>query len=179
MASILIQAEGREKQPLRVVPAIDLSRYAGEWFEIARLPNRFQKKCAGDVKASYTLIEDDRIRVINQCRQESGDVSRVEGRARLASKSGPNTKLKVRFAPALLSFLPFVWGDYWILELAPDYSYAVVGEPNRKYLWILSRTRQMDEAVLQELIGRATAQGYDMSGLIKTRHDSSSHPKDD
>lgn len=170
MASMLVQAEGKGTQTLRVVPAVDLSRYAGQWFEIARLPNRFQNKCVSDVMATYTVLGDDRLKVVNQCRKESGEITHVEGRARLASKSGPNTKLKVRFAPAFLSFLPFVWGDYWIIELAPDYSYAVVGEPGRKYLWILSRTPQMDENILQELIRRAAAQGYDVGPLIKTRH---------
>lgn len=170
MASTLMQAESKEKQPLRVVPFVELARYTGQWFEIARLPNRFQKKCVGDVTANYTIAKDNQLTVVNQCRKESGEITRVEGRARLASKTGPNTKLKVRFAPAFLSFLPFVWGDYWIMELAPDYSYAVVGEPNRKYLWILSRTPQMDEAVLRELTERAVAQGYDVSQLIRTRH---------
>jgi apolipoprotein D and lipocalin family protein len=170
MASVLVQADGKNKQPLRVVPAIDLSRYAGQWYEIARLPNRFQNKCVGDVTANYTVLKDNRLKVFNQCRKESGEISGVEGRARLAGKNGPNTKLKVRFAPAWLSFLPFVWGDYWIMELAPDYSYAVVGEPGRKYLWILSRTPQMDETILQGLIERAAAQGYDMSQLIRTKH---------
>lgn len=169
MASTFVQADSKAQEPLRVVPTIDLSRYAGQWYEVARLPNRFEKKCAGDVSATYTVLKDNQIKVVNQCRKESGEMSSVEGRARLAKKDGPNTKLKVRFAPSFLSFLPFVWGDYWIIELAPDYSYAVVGEPNRKYLWVLSRTPQMDTAKLQELIDRAAAQGYDVSKLIKTK----------
>lgn len=173
MVSTLTQAESRDQLPLRVVPAVDLSRYAGQWFEIARLPNRFQKKCVGDVTANYTVLNDKQLKVVNQCRKESGETTSVEGRARLASKEGPNTKLKVRFAPSFLSFLPFVWGDYWIMELAPDYSYAVIGEPGRKYLWILSRTPQMDGTILQELTERAAAQGYDVSRLIKTKQTAS------
>ena len=172
MASTFVQAGDKAQQPLRVVPSIDLSRYAGQWYEVARLPNRFEKKCARDVTATYTVLKDNQIKVVNQCRKDNGEMSVAEGRARLAKKDGPNTKLKVRFAPSFLSFLPFVWGDYWIIGLAPDYSYAVVGEPNRKYLWVLSRTPQMDATKLQELIDHAAAQGYDVSKLIKTKQSS-------
>ncbi|MDQ3920158.1 MAG: lipocalin family protein, partial [Acidobacteriota bacterium] len=84
---------------------------------------------------------------------------------------GPNSRLKVRFAPGLLSFLPFVWGDYQIIELAPDYSHALVGEPGRKYLWILSRTPRMDEATYRRLTERAASEGFDVSRLIRTRHE--------
>ena len=170
MAVTFVQAGSVDKQPLRVVPSIDLSRYAGRWYEIARLPNRFQKKCAGDVSATYTVMDDGGLKVVNQCSRANGEVTSVEGRARLANKRGPNTKLKVRFAPRFLSFLPFVWGDYWIMELAPDYSYAVVGEPARQYLWILARTPQLDETVLRQLIEHAAAQGYDVGPLMKTQH---------
>jgi apolipoprotein D and lipocalin family protein len=169
MAATFVQAGSKDKRPLRVVSSIEPTRYAGRWYEIARLPNRFQKKCAGDVVATYTVLDDGKFKVVNQCGREDGGVSSVEGRARVASKRGPNTKLKVRFAPAFLSFLPFVWGDYWIMEVAPDYSYAVVGEPARRYLWILSRTPRMDEGVFQELVNHAEAQGYDMSLLTRTK----------
>ena len=90
--------------------------------------------------------------------------------AKRASTDEPNTKLKVRFAPAILSFLPFVWGDYWIIDLSPDYTYAVIGEPDRKYLWILSRTPSMDEATLRVVLDAIKETGYDLAGLIKTVH---------
>jgi apolipoprotein D and lipocalin family protein len=99
-------------------------------------------------------------------------MTEVEGRAKRASKDGPNTKLKVRFAPAFLSFLPFVWGDYWIIALAPDYSYAVVGGPSRKYLWILSRTPPMDETTFQDVLDQVKQKGYDLTGLIRTKQGS-------
>jgi len=92
----------------------------------------------------------------------------AEGKARLASANGPNSKLKVRFAPAWLSWLPAVWGDYWIIELAPDYSYSVVGTPDRKYLWILSRTPQMDAATYDRLVRQSAAKGFDVARLVKT-----------
>jgi apolipoprotein D and lipocalin family protein len=161
-------AQEHPEQPLEVVPAVNLVRYAGTWYEIARLPNRFQAQCAGDVKATYTLLDNGELRVVNRCRTESGEIDEAEGRARLASEDGPNTKLKVRFAPAFLSFLPFVWGDYWIIELAPDYGYAVIGEPARKYLWILSRTPSIEESTLQDILSRVKQKGYNLNGLVWT-----------
>jgi apolipoprotein D and lipocalin family protein len=95
---------------------------------------------------------------------------RVEGRARIADASGPNTKLEVRFVPAWLGWLPFVWGDYWIIELAPDYSYALVGAPSREYLWILARSPDTDAATFEQLKQRAAAQGFEVARLVRTRH---------
>ena len=168
-AALLVRAERKERAPLRLVPSVDLSRYAGQWYEVARLPNRFQDKCAGDVTADYTLLGADRLKVVNRCRRRDGQLSEAEGVARLADKRGANSRLKVRFAPSFLSFLPFAWGDYQIIELAPDYSYALVGEPGRKYLWILSRTPQMDEDTYRRLTEAARSQGFDVSKLLRTR----------
>jgi apolipoprotein D and lipocalin family protein len=158
-----------EKRELDVVPSIDLSRYAGQWYEIARLPNRFQKQCTGDVTANYALRSDGRIDVVNRCRKNSGDVTQAKGIARRASQKKANSILKVRFAPSYLSFLPFVWGDYQVIALAEDYSYAVVGTPDRKYLWILSRSPYLDEKIYQQLLNRAQEQGFDISRLQRTQ----------
>ncbi len=163
-------AQTSSNQPLTVVPAVDVNRYMGTWYEIARLPAWFQKKCISDVSATYSLMDDGDIQVINRCRTENGDMSEAKGRAKLAGDDEPNTKLKVRFAPAFLSIFPFVWGDYWIIDLAPDYTYAVVGEPGRTYLWILSRTPSMDEKKFQEILAGIKHKGYDLSGLIRTSH---------
>lgn len=163
------EASNQGQKPLEVVPSVDLSRYAGTWFEIARIPNKFQKNCAGEVTATYTLLDKGEIKVLNQCRKKNGDVEQAEGKARPSGKENPNTKLKVRFAPSGLSFLPFVWGDYWIIDLAPDYTYAVVGEPDRKYLWILSRYAKMDEETYRKILDKITAQGYDTSKIVRTR----------
>jgi apolipoprotein D and lipocalin family protein len=154
--------------PLPTQDWVDLGRYAGRWHEIARLPNRFQEQCAGDVAATYTLRPDGRVTVVNECRKKDGTVTRAEGVARRAEANGPASRLKVRFAPAFLSFLPFVWGDYWIVELDRDYRYAVVGEPSRKYLWILSRRPELDEATYAALTERARALGFDTSRLRRT-----------
>ena len=160
----------QSEQKPAVVPSVDLTRYQGKWYEIARFPNRFEKSCASDVSATYTLNADDTIRVINECRKADGLMKRAEGKARKADKDGLTSKLEVRFAPAFLSFLPAVWGDYWVIDLAPDYSYSVVGDAGRDYLWILSRTPGMDEAKYRKAVGAAAAQGFDVGRLVKTKH---------
>lgn len=147
---------------------VDLARYAGRWYEIARLPNRFQDRCAGDVSATYTLRDDGRFAVLNECRKANGSMARAEGLARRAEQAGPPSRLKVRFAPAWLSFLPQVWGDYWILELHPDYRHALVGDPARRYLWILSRTPDLDAADYASLVAAAEAKGFEVAALRRT-----------
>lgn len=169
-AALIVKAERKEKEPLRVVPSVDLPRYAGLWYEVARLPNRFEEKCAGDVTAEYTLNGADRLKVVNRCRKRDGKMTEAVGNAKLLDRKGPNSRLKVRFAPGFLSFLPFVWGDYQIIELAPDYTHAVVGDPSRKYLWFLSRNPRMDEATYLRLTEAARSQGFDVGKLIRTKH---------
>lgn len=158
-----------EDRALRIAPDVDLSRYAGLWYEIARLPNRFQKKCIGDVTADYTLRPDGRIAVRNRCRIENGDYIEANGVARPAGKGQPASALKVRFAPAFLSFIPQVWGDYQILTLSPDYRYALVGAPSRDYLWILSRSPEMDSHIYEQLVEDARRQGFDVTRLERTK----------
>ncbi|HSQ75085.1 MAG TPA: lipocalin family protein [Bacteroidota bacterium] len=165
-----VSAQGTKENDLRVVPEVDLQRYMGTWYEIARLPFKYQSQCISDVTATYALLEDGTVQVINRCRDEKGEVSEAVGLARRADKNGPNSKLEVRFAPAWLSWLPMVWGDYWIMVLAPDYSYVAVGGPDREYMWILSRTPSMDEAVLQQILEQVKQNGYDLTGLMRTKH---------
>ena len=148
------------KDDLEVVQSVDLSRYAGRWYEIARLPNSFQKKCAGAVTADYTMREDGKLEVLNQCRKPSGEYAKAKGEAKIVDKK-TNAKLKVTF------FWPF-YGDYWILDLGPNYEYAVVGEPDRKYLWILSRSPRMDEALFQQLLDKMEAKGFNTETMIRT-----------
>jgi apolipoprotein D and lipocalin family protein len=162
--------QNKPEEKLEAVTYVDLARYIGTWYEIARLPNGFQKKCVSDVTTYYTLLDDGQIKVVNRCRCEGGSFKEAEGRARKARTDGPNTKLEVRFAPAFLSFLPFVWGKYWIIDLAEDYCYAVVGEPNREYLWILGRSPKLDEELFNEIIERIKIKGYNVSKLIRTKH---------
>jgi apolipoprotein D and lipocalin family protein len=151
-----------------VVPYVDMERYAGTWHEIARLPNRFQSKCVADVTAQYTQRRDGKIDVLNRCRVQSGEFIEARGVARLVGKGQPNSVLKVRFAPGFLSFLPQVWGDYQIRALAPDYSYAVVGSPDFKYLWILGRTTDLPPSTYEALVESMRNQGYDVDRLVKS-----------
>jgi apolipoprotein D and lipocalin family protein len=152
--------------PVRTVERVDLARYTGEWIEVARFPNRFQQKCTGNVRASYQRRDDGRIDVINRCRTKDGETE-AQGIARVVDPMS-SAKLEVRFAPAALSFLPFVWGDYWVIGLASDYSWAVVGTPNRDYLWILSRQAAVSRGDYDAALATAQANGFDLTRLIRT-----------
>ncbi len=162
-----LAAQAGVPAPVRSVPSVDLTRYAGRWYEVARLPNFFQKKCARQTTADYELLPDGKVRVINRCLRADGTSMQAEGRARLADPKGPASRLKVRFAPAILSFLPMVWGDYWILDLTDDYTVALVGDPGRKYLWILARTPRPADSLYQRMVATALAQGYDVTRLLR------------
>jgi apolipoprotein D and lipocalin family protein len=166
-AAMLQPANARAQAPaVRTVPFVDLSRYAGDWFEIARFENRFQRQCVGDVRASYARRADGRIDVVNRCRTADGQTE-ARGVARLLDEQ-THAKLKVRFAPAWLSWLPPVWGDYWIIGLAPDYSWAVVGDPGREYLWILARTPRLDAESMAAARTAAQDNGFDVRRLVQT-----------
>ncbi len=143
---------------LQTVPFVDLNRYLGKWYDIASFPQRFQKGCSC-TSAEYSMNIDGSVKVINTFLKE-GKIKVTKGRARVKDKK-TNARLSVTF------FWPFT-GKYWIIDLADDYSYAVVGHPSRNYLWILSRTRQMDETVYQGILSRIKANGYDLSRLQKT-----------
>jgi apolipoprotein D and lipocalin family protein len=169
--AVALSAAAVAAQPaMRTVESIDIRRYLGTWYEVARLPNKLQAECAGNVTTSYSLRADGRIDVVNRCRTASGAIDEAVGIARLAGKNGPNTRLKVRFAPAVLSFLPMVWGDYWILGLAPDYHWAVVGEPSRQRLWILARTPDLPGSSMEQAREIARINGYDLTPLQTTTH---------
>ena len=155
---------------LTTVTSLDVPRYMGTWFEIAKYPTWFQKKCVGAASAAYSLMGDGRVQVINRCRLANGDISEAKG---LARQIGPATspKLEVRFAPAWLSFLPFVWGRYWVIDLDADYQLAAVSEPGRQYLWILSRTPKVDPVRYQQLLGRLRQKGFNLDRLETTAQD--------
>lgn len=161
MAALALPATAAE---VTSVETLDITRYAGEWHEIARLPMFFQRKCVSAITAQYTLRDDGLVGVRNRCKTEDGETDVVDGVAnRDANHAG---RLEVRFAPDWLSWLPLTWADYWVIALDPDYQWAIVGEPGREYLWILSRTPDMPRAQLEELKARATAMGYELDELI-------------
>ncbi len=152
----------RQRLPrLETVAHVDLSRYVGTWYEIASFPQSFQRGCTATT-ATYTLRKDGDIDVLNRCRQGAldGEERSARGRARVVDRA-TNAKLEVSF------FRPF-WGDYWIIDLADDYSYAVVGHPGRDYLWILARTPTMPDPTYQRILARLRAQGYETSRLVRT-----------
>jgi len=159
-----------QDQPVHVVPSVDLSRYAGRWYEMARFPNRFQKSCAGDVTATYKVLDNGDIEVVNRCRKDDGEWMEANGIARRLSEEEPTSKLQVRFAPAWLSFLPFVWGDYWVIDLAEDYSFALVGDPGREFLWVLARTPSLDDSTYARLMETAQREGFDTTRVVRTSH---------
>ncbi len=155
--------------PLQTIERLDVARYLGTWYEIAKYPNRFQRQCATDTQARYRQREDGQLDVINRCRQASGEWSEAVGRARQIG-AADSPQLEVRFAPAWLSWLPMVWGNYWVIDLDPAYQLVAVSEPSREYLWVLSRTPTVDAAAYQALLARLQAQGFDLSKLERTAH---------
>ncbi|MGI8670901.1 MAG: lipocalin family protein [Aridibacter sp.] len=159
-----------EKTQVKTVEYVDLNKYAGKWFEIARYPNKFQKKCVGEVTATYELKNKKEVMVINECLEKDGKTERAVGKATIKDEKS-NAKLEVRFAPSWLSWLPQVWGKYWIIDLDKDYQYAAVGNPDRDYLWILSRTPKLDTATYQGILRRVEAMGFKPNKLIETPQD--------
>lgn len=153
---------------LQPVTGLDLKRYQGVWYEIAKYPNRFQKICAGGTTATYTIKGSGEVEVLNRCRKADGDDTEARGAARRDGTE--SARLKVRFAPAWLAWLPAVWAPYWVFDLDRDYTLAAVGEPQREYLWILSRTPTVDPVRYEALLSRIRAAGYDTTRLERTTH---------
>ncbi len=161
-------------EPLQSVGSVDLKRYQGRWYQIAYYPNTFQKQCVGDTTADYRLLMTGHVEVTNRCATANGSTSQVIGAARVKpekflgvpiSKGTDTSKLEVRFAPSFLAWLDAVWAPYWVIQLADDYRYAVVGEPNRKFLWILSRTPTLAVADRTAIEAKLVEQGYDVTRL--------------
>jgi apolipoprotein D and lipocalin family protein len=152
-------ALGLQAAPPPVVADVDLPRYMGTWYEIARYANRFQRGCLCTA-ANYSLRPDGKVAVVNRCRTAEGKTREAKGRAKVVDPT-TNAKLKVTF------FWPF-FGDYWILDLDEGYSRVLVGTPDRRYLWILSRTPRMDEITYGQLIRKAEELGFDSSKLVRT-----------
>ncbi|MDI1246365.1 MAG: lipocalin family protein [Rhodoferax sp.] len=151
-------------QTLTTIAALEVPRYLGRWYEIAKYPNSFQKKCVANTQARYSLMSDGQLQVVNRCLLADGETSEAIGAARQQGEAN-SPKLKVRFAPAWLSFIPAVWGDYWVIDLDPAYQLAAVAEPKREYLWILSRTPKVDNKSYLALLERLTQKGFDISKL--------------
>ncbi|MFO7541768.1 MAG: lipocalin family protein [Thiobacillus sp.] len=160
-AVALVTACTTPAPPLLTVQAVDLGRYYGTWYEIARLPNRFQSMCVSDTQAHYRP-DGGAVSVVNRCRTAEGTFKQANGLAKVVDGSR-GAKLRVSF------FRPF-YGDYWILELDPDYRWVLIGEPGRQYAWVLARQPQLEEATLQRLLARAGALGFDQQAFSISTH---------
>ena len=157
LSSILTFSQEIQKEP-KVVSHVDLKKYAGLWYEIAKIPNRFQKHCVRGTTAQYKLLENGKIEVINSCIDEDGEKDASEGIVQIVDAS-TNAKLEVSFVS--IFGINLFWGDYWIIGLDINYEYAVVGTPSRKYGWILSRTPKLSEEKLKEAFEILKSQGYE------------------
>jgi apolipoprotein D and lipocalin family protein len=160
-----------EHSPLPTLSSLELQRYLGTWYEIDRLPMRHEPEDATDVSAHYSLNEDGSVRVQNRC-LHNGKVEEAIGRATPIDAS--NSKLEVSFLPEGLRWIPFTKGDYWVIALDPDYATAMVGSPDRKYLWLLARQPEMDATAREHYLARARQLGFDVERLIHTPH--TGHP---
>ena len=160
---------------LKPIPSLNVPQYMGTWYEIAKFPNRFQKMCASNTSAQYSARPDGTLSVRNRCTDAEGKVNEVEGQARqIGNATSP--KLEVRFAPAWLSFLPFVWGNYWVIDIDNDYQLVAVSEPTREYLWVLSRTPEVNGKAYDELLERLVKSGFNLKRLERSKQGRTANP---
>lgn len=154
------------------VPHLDIDRYMGRWYEICRLPMKWEDRTATDITANYSLTDDGKVRVDNRCFDEDGKPAQAVGEATAVDDS--NSRLKVTFLPEFVRWVPFTTADYWVLKIDPDYRMALVGTPDRKYLWVLAREPRVTKEALEDYLGEARRQGFDLgfdlTGLITPQH---------
>jgi apolipoprotein D and lipocalin family protein len=176
----LIARTTRPESDVRTAPRVDLQRYAGRWYEIARTPERQQRRCAGNAMAHYTLLagsadsDDIELAVTNRCSGADGSLEVAEGIAQVVPGSH-GARLEVSFAPIWLRWLPWVWADYWILYVDDDYRSAVVGTPDQQHLWLLARAPRLERTDYQRLVDQASAQGFDTARLTLTPQSAALH----
>ena len=153
--------------PVSTIATLDVPRYMGTWYEIAKFPNRFQAKCVANTRARYLAQTDGSVQVLNSCVTADGSTIDALGKA-IQVGAATSPKLQVRFAPAWLSWLPMVWGDYWVIDLDADYQLAAVSDSKREYLWVLSRTPQVNDKAYGALMERLKAQHFEVQKLERT-----------
>jgi len=164
LASAQVQSTEIPPAPLEAIASLDVPRYMGTWYEVAKYPNWFQKRCIANTSATYALQLNGMLQVLNRCQKEDGSMSEALGAAKQVGEAN-SPKLEVRFAPAWLSFLPFVWGNYWVIDLDPQYQLAAVSEPSRKYLWILSRSKTVEPKAYEALLQRLKQKGFNLDAI--------------
>ena len=153
--------------PLQPIASLDVNRYMGTWYEIAKYPNWFQRKCTRNTQANYQVLGPGKVQVLNRCVTAEGQTIEALGQARQIG-AADSPKLEVRFAPEWLSFIPLVWGDYWVIDIDEAYQLVAVSEPKRQYLWVLSRTQEVRPAALDALLARLKSRGFDLNKLETT-----------
>jgi apolipoprotein D and lipocalin family protein len=158
-------ATSSEPEP---VASVDLERYEGRWYEFARIPNRFQEQCSANTTADYSLLENGRVEVVNRCVKSDGSVDEARGLAKIED-SETNARLKVSFVR--LAGLNLFWGDYWIIGLGENYEYAVVGAPDRRYGWLLTREPEVSEELMDEMFFTLESNGYRHTDFAITRQE--------
>ena len=168
MMAVVFPMACMAQSQVKSIPEFDVSRYMGTWYEIAKLPNWFQRKCVQGTQARYKVLGPTQIEVNNKCTTASGEEIQAIGLAR-PNGSGRPAQLEVRFAPEWTAWLPMVWGAYWVLDLDADYQLAAVGDPSKSYLWILSRTPQVSADRYDAVLQRLNVMGFDITKLEKTR----------
>tara|TARA_R100001143_G_scaffold9374_1_gene11280 strand:+ start:154 stop:747 length:594 start_codon:yes stop_codon:yes gene_type:complete len=167
--TLLLAACGGDDRPLTTVDQVDLQRYAGTWYEIARLPQWFQRGCYNST-ATYSLNDDGSVKVVNRCQREDDEPSVAEGEARVVPGSN-NAKLKVRFDNWFSRLLPKVAeGNYWVIALDKDYQTVVIGEPGREYLWVLARQPRLPDDQYRALVGLAEEKGFPVEALQRNQN---------
>lgn len=166
--SLQIMAQENMKNEPTTVKSVNLQKYLGVWYEIAKIPNRFQSDCAKNTTAKYVMNSDGTIKVINSCVEEDGEVNEAEGVARIVDSS-TNAKLEVSFF-SILGWRP-IWGAYWVIGLDENYQWAIVGHPERKYGWILSRTKSISEETKKQIFSILAGQGYNLNDFEMSPQD--------
>lgn len=150
------------------VPSIDLNRYLGRWYEIRRLPLKWEDTTATDITATYSLKDNGKVLVDNRCFDADDEPTRSVGEA--SPVDDTNAKLKVTFLPKAIRWIPFTDGDYWVLKIDPDYQMSLVGTPDRKNLWLLAREPNPDPLAVEDYMAEARKQGFDLDDLITPTH---------
>jgi apolipoprotein D and lipocalin family protein len=154
-----------DMKPLTAISTLDLNRYLGTWHEIAKYPNRFQAMCKTNTTADYSILPNGALNVLNSCFDDKGMRKEAIGTARL--KTGPS-QLEVTFLPSYLRWLPFVWANYWVVAIDPDYQWSLVSEPNRQFAWVLAREKQLSPAQQTKVLAAMEAAGLQWQAMEKT-----------
>lgn len=166
MICFFVSASWAKTAP-QTVANVDLARYMGKWYEIARIPNTFQKPCLRAVTANYSLLANNHVRGTNTCLKAGGELFSLTVDGKIQDKT--NAKIVFKITSSWLRWIPMLKADYWIVDLADNYSYAAVATPDSQYLWILARQPQLDDTVYQQLIKRLAKQGFTVDKLVKNK----------